>query len=138
MKTGAVHRDDLLYLFANVKKAPLFGENDPEYAMIQRLTRFMAKFAKDGYEFYTTNAWTSSYNRLNSFLFHSSNPNSNTDRYLQNIIWTPMRADQFNYLDIDEFPSMRDHLNTERYSIWNRLFPIDSNTKLEIQEDEVY
>lgn len=45
---GAVHHDDLLYLFVNPKKALKFIENDPEYVMMQRLTRFVEKFARDG------------------------------------------------------------------------------------------
>lgn len=49
LKIGAVHRDDLLYLFVNVKKAPLFSEGDPEYIMVQRLTRFIEKFAQNRY-----------------------------------------------------------------------------------------
>lgn len=48
---GAVHHDELLYLFVNVKKAPIFIESDPEYVMVQRLTRFLTRFAKDGYEY---------------------------------------------------------------------------------------
>lgn len=67
-----------------------------------------------------------------------SNPNSNSDRYLQNIIWSPMHTDQFNYLDIDEFPTMKDHLNTDRYFKWEHLFPIDTEIKDEIQEDDIY
>lgn len=45
---GAVHCDDLLYLFVNQKKAPIFIEIDYEYIMVQRLTRFISKFAEDG------------------------------------------------------------------------------------------
>ena len=46
---GAVHHDDLLYLFVNLKKAPLFVESDSEYLMVQRSTRFFTAFAKNGY-----------------------------------------------------------------------------------------
>lgn len=71
------------------------------------------------------------------FLF-SRNPNSNTDRYLQNIIWTPMHNDQFNYLDMDDYPTMRDNLNIDRYAIWDRIFPIENIPELAIEEDQVY
>lgn len=73
-----------------------------------------------------------------NFLLYCRNPNSNTDRYLENLIWTPMHSDQFNYLDIDEFPTMKDHLNTDRYFIWDQLFPIDNKRSSDIQEDEAY
>lgn len=57
-------------------------------------------------------------------MFNFSNPNSKTDRFLQNIIWSRMHSDQYNYLDIGENPTMKDHLNTDRYAVWNQLFPL--------------
>ncbi|XP_031625316.1 esterase E4 [Contarinia nasturtii] len=112
---GAVHYDDLLYLFVNVRKTPLFTEGDPEYVTVQRLTRFLSEFAGTG------------------------NPNSNTDRYLQNLIWSQMHIEQFNYLDINDYPTMKDHLNIDRYKIWSRLFSnIDDNGAEKFtEEDEI-
>lgn len=79
------------------------------------------------------------YNKYFSvFFFLFRNPNSNTDRYLQNIIWSPMHVDQMNYLDIDDFPTMKDHLNKERYHVWERLFPIDKDNDIDLEEDEVF
>lgn len=46
--TGAVHHDELLYLFVNSKKAPLFTELDQENRIVEHLTRFITKFALDG------------------------------------------------------------------------------------------
>lgn len=45
---GAVHCDDLLYLFVNQNRAPIFNEMDSEYVMVQRLTRFLSTFAENG------------------------------------------------------------------------------------------
>lgn len=47
---GAVHHDDLLYLFVNLRKALFFTDSDPEIAIVERLTRFLTKFAIDGYD----------------------------------------------------------------------------------------
>lgn len=49
-----------------------------------------------------------------------------------------MHSKQFNYLNIDEFPTMKEHLNLDRYNIWNHLFPIDTDSKQEVKEDDVY
>lgn len=52
-----------------------------------------------------------------------------------------MHVEQFNYLDINEYPTMKDHLNIDRYEIWNRLFPIEEKhdeKELNIEEDEIY
>lgn len=52
-----------------------------------------------------------------------------------------MHVEQFNYLDINDFPIMKDHLNIDRYNVWDRLFPIDENddgTELNTEEDEIY
>lgn len=55
-----------------------------------------------------------------------------------------MHVEQFNYLDIDDYPIMKDHLNTERYTLWEKLFPIDSKIEhdiengIDIEEDEIY
>lgn len=49
-----------------------------------------------------------------------------------------MHVEQFNYLDINDYPIMKDHLNTERYTVWDELFPIDSTDELDIEEDEIY
>lgn len=45
---------------------------------------------------------------------------------------------QIQTLEIDDYPIMQNHLNTDRYAIWDRLFPIDVNKKPVIEEDEIY
>lgn len=49
-----------------------------------------------------------------------------------------MNANQFNYLDIDDYPTMQNNLNTDRYKIWDQLFPLDEKKSLHTQEDEIY
>lgn len=49
-----------------------------------------------------------------------------------------MHIDQLNYLEIDDYPVMKNLLNTGRYAVWDRLFPINSKTKLDIDQDEIY
>lgn len=51
-----------------------------------------------------------------------------------------MHSDQFNYLDIGENPTMKDHLNTDRYAIWSRIFPLNGvqSNERESKEDEIY
>lgn len=49
-----------------------------------------------------------------------------------------MHIDQMNYLDIDDFPTMKDHLNKFRYHVWDSLFPMDNDNECELMEDEVF
>lgn len=49
-----------------------------------------------------------------------------------------MRSDRYNYLDIGANPTMYDHFNTDRYAVWNRLFPLNSAEQhSEAEEDEI-
>lgn len=45
---GVVHSDDLYYLF-NKHTAPFFTSEDPEYHMVDVMTRLWANFATTGY-----------------------------------------------------------------------------------------
>lgn len=49
-----------------------------------------------------------------------------------------MHNEQFNYLDMDDYPTMKDNLNIDRYAIWDRLFPIENTSELALEEDQVY
>lgn len=50
-----------------------------------------------------------------------------------------MHSDQYNYLDIGANPTMNDHLNTDRYAIWNRLFPLNGEEPhRKTEEDEIF
>lgn len=71
---------------------------------------------------------------LIDFLTLNRNPNPNSHRYIQNN-WNPVQAENFNYLDIDDFPTMKSHLNTERYFFWDQLFPIAANRKSESKNE---
>lgn len=49
MSSGAVHHDDLLYLFVVPSVAKMFKITDPENLHVERLTRMWASFALRGY-----------------------------------------------------------------------------------------
>lgn len=46
--SGAVHHDELLYLFQVPIVAPAFKKSDPENLLIERLTRMWTEFARKG------------------------------------------------------------------------------------------
>lgn len=50
MSSGAVHHDDLLYLFAVPSVAKMFKITDPENLHVERFTRMWASFALRGYK----------------------------------------------------------------------------------------
>lgn len=50
MSSGAVHHDDLLYLFAVPSVAKMFKITDPENLHVERFTRLWASFALRGYD----------------------------------------------------------------------------------------
>lgn len=45
---GAVHHDDLLYLFVAPDVAPMFTVNDTEHLQVERMTRMWSTFALKG------------------------------------------------------------------------------------------
>lgn len=55
----------------------------------------------------------------------------------------PSKAPIYDYWAYDTFrrkiPTMNNHLNTDRYAIWNRLFPLnDEERHCETEEDEIF
>lgn len=46
--SGAVHHDDLLYLFVAPGVAPMFKATDPENLQVERMTRMWSSFANRG------------------------------------------------------------------------------------------
>ncbi|KAH8312056.1 hypothetical protein KR044_009134 [Drosophila immigrans] len=98
---GAVHHDELLYLFQVPLISPLFNRTDPENTTIERLTRMWTGFATTG------------------------NPNNLTDEYLNDVNWPLYDTHDPKYLEIDEEMRVKTgNINEERYKVWNRLFPI--------------
>ncbi|ALC45678.1 CG4757 [Drosophila busckii] len=98
---GAVHHDELLYLFHVKLLTPLFKPSDPEHLLIERMTRMWVQFASNG------------------------NPHNSTDEYLRELSWPLHTASKPSYLQIDEnLTSKSGHINAERYQIWDELFPL--------------
>ncbi|KAM8704478.1 hypothetical protein ACLKA7_008999 [Drosophila subpalustris] len=98
---GAVHHDELLYLFQVPLLSPLIKKTDPENTTIERLTRMWTGFALNG------------------------NPNNAADEYLSDLKWPRYNSKNPEYLEIDENLTVKNgNINEERYKIWDRLFPI--------------
>ncbi|KAJ6649255.1 Juvenile hormone esterase [Pseudolycoriella hygida] len=102
---GAVHHDDLLYLFVVPSVAKMFKITDPENLHVERFSRMWASFALRG------------------------DPNRLNDEVIRDIRWRPMLPNRFNYLDIGEEYVMKDKLYLERYEIWDALFPLPNRRR---------
>ncbi|KAM8704476.1 hypothetical protein ACLKA7_008997 [Drosophila subpalustris] len=98
---GAVHHDELLYLFQVPIISPLIKKTDPENTTIERLTRMWVRFASNG------------------------NPNNAADEYLSDLKWPRYNSKNPKYLEIDENLTVKNgKINEDRYRIWDKLFPI--------------
>ncbi|CAD7085838.1 unnamed protein product [Hermetia illucens] len=97
---GVVHHDDLLYLLTLPSIAPVFTEKDPERKTMERLTRMWTNFA------------------------HTSDPNDPSDEYLRSTEWIPFDSDHERYLNIGENLEMKQHLQSDRFNVWDNLFPL--------------
>ncbi|XP_062124846.1 juvenile hormone esterase-like [Drosophila sulfurigaster albostrigata] len=98
---GAMHHDELIYLFQVPLISPLFNITDPENTTIERLTRMWTGFAS------------------------TSNPNNSTDKYLCDLNWPLYNTENPKYLEIDEEMTIKTgNINEQRYKFWDKLFPI--------------
>lgn len=95
---GAVHHDDLLYLLSIPWVAPIFNATDPESKTVERLTRIWSAFAETG------------------------DPNRAIG--IDKLNWIPVNDHEDNYLNIGEDLKMETGLFTERFALWDQLFPL--------------
>lgn len=93
---GAEHCDDFIYLFVNRKYVPQFTENDSESEIIERITGFVANFCKNG--------------------------DPNYDR--NQIEWKKNKSGDEFYVEIGNTCELKQNLFRDRYSIWEKLFPL--------------
>ncbi|XP_031354604.1 venom carboxylesterase-6-like isoform X2 [Photinus pyralis] len=100
---GVVHHDDLIYLFYISQLFPKFNVTDPEYTMVRKLTTMWTNFAITG----------------NPTPHHHSEPLGNA----HSIPYTPGKR---KYMDIGNELSMKQNLYEERYSVWDKLFPLNA------------
>lgn len=103
---GAVHADDLFYLFVQKDKAPPFNHTDPEWEFVQKYTRMIINFAKFG------------------------NPAPDEDTLLENVTWHSYTSATPSYLDIDTKIEMKDDIPLERIQLWDQLFPYKENIEI--------
>ncbi|KAF5277162.1 hypothetical protein FQR65_LT03868 [Abscondita terminalis] len=99
---GVVHHDDLIYIFWISKLFPKFNTTDPEYSMVKKLTTLIENFAKTG------------------------KPIVSPSKDLDNIDWVPFTTQNNQYMDIGETLQMHENLYKDRYSVWERLFPLNA------------
>ncbi|XP_011182807.1 juvenile hormone esterase [Zeugodacus cucurbitae] len=98
---GVVHHDDLMYLFVEPSVSRMFTEDDREYQIVDKLTRMFTAFAYKG------------------------DPNKQSDDKLRDIRWRAFSFKRQHYLDIGDEIVLREGLNTRRYEVWKRLFPLN-------------
>ncbi|XP_045478007.1 uncharacterized protein LOC123683151 [Harmonia axyridis] len=99
---GVGHHDDLIYLFTMPERFPSFQNTDPEYKMVDKMTKLYANFVKTG------------------------KPISEICEELDSTEWTPFDSQTGSYMDIGENLNMSTKLFEKRYSEWEKLFPLSS------------
>ncbi|XP_064554514.1 juvenile hormone esterase [Drosophila montana] len=100
---GAVHHDELLYLFHVPILTPLLKQSDPENLLIERLTRMWTEFARKG------------------------DPHNATDEYLRGLHWPLYNSHDQAYLEIDiNLTAKNGNIHEERFKVWDELFPFPS------------
>ncbi|KAK5641593.1 hypothetical protein RI129_010140 [Pyrocoelia pectoralis] len=97
---GVVHMDDLMYLFYISTKFPKFNVTDDEYQMVKKYTTLFTNFAYTG------------------------NPTPVESYTLDGAHWIPFTMENNKYMDIGRKLKMRKNLFRERYSVWEKLFPL--------------
>ncbi|KAJ6643532.1 Juvenile hormone esterase [Pseudolycoriella hygida] len=100
---GAVHHDELLYLFRVPFMTPPFNKTDPENQIIEELTGWWTNFAQTG--------------------------NPSEGEYATEIEWKPSTTSNPQYLEIDKESGMKNTFFTNRYDIWDSLFPLQCSPK---------
>ncbi|XP_073818496.1 juvenile hormone esterase-like [Musca autumnalis] len=98
---GAMHHDELLYLFNAPLFTPQLRKTDPENDTIERLTRMWYEFAK------------------------KSDPNNYSDDYLKNLKWPLYDQSKKQYLEIGNNLNVKTNgIFPQRMQLWDRLFPL--------------
>ncbi|XP_071451169.1 juvenile hormone esterase-like [Hetaerina americana] len=98
---GAVHHDDLIYVFYPDGIFPFFANDFPEAVVSKRLVRMWANFARTG------------------------NPtpiSSNTDDLIETN-WMPLTPTELSYMEIGGDLTMKQALRQERAAIWEDIYP---------------
>ncbi|XP_044728520.1 juvenile hormone esterase-like [Chrysoperla carnea] len=99
---GAVHQNDLIYLFTNrYENFPLFSVEDPESKIIDKMITLWTNFVIYG------------------------NPTPKRESVLDGVSWKPISENTEYYLNIDTTISLNEDLFPERYALWEKqLFPL--------------
>ncbi|CAG9854756.1 unnamed protein product [Phyllotreta striolata] len=98
---GVVHHDDLIYVFYNQKRFPLFKENSPlEVEMVTKLIAVWANFAKTG------------------------NPMPTPTERLDNAVWEPFKAPNHKYMEISGKMNVKENLLSKRFQEWEKMYPL--------------
>ncbi|XP_075162677.1 juvenile hormone esterase-like [Haematobia irritans] len=98
---GAMHHDELLYLFYVPLMTPMFTKTDQENNTIERLTRMWYEFAK------------------------KSNPENSSDEYISSLKWPLYDDKNKQYLEIGRGLNVKmGDIYPERMQLWDRTFPV--------------
>ncbi|KRT82520.1 esterase, partial [Oryctes borbonicus] len=97
---GAVHHDDLMYLFYMSTLFPFFTRSDPEWEAVDRSVKIWSNFVKTG------------------------NPTSGHSTVLNNVNWVPYSKKSPKYLEIGNDLKIKENLYEDRYQVWEKLFPL--------------
>ncbi|GJQ73730.1 hypothetical protein Trydic_g14064 [Trypoxylus dichotomus] len=99
---GAVHHDDLMYLFYMSSLFPHITRNDPEWETVNRYVKIWTNFVKTG------------------------NPTPNHSSVLNNIHWMPYSKESPKYLEIGDDLKLKENLYENRYQVWEKQFPLSN------------
>ncbi|XP_013168926.1 PREDICTED: esterase E4-like [Papilio xuthus] len=102
--TGAVHHDDLIYLFSLRYRFPDVPATGPDADLVDKMTAIWYTFAKTG----------------------DPNAYGGLDLpELSGLHWPAMTPDKRNYLEINKQLTVKTNLKEDRIKLWEELFPIE-------------
>ncbi|XP_044758909.1 uncharacterized protein LOC123316758 [Coccinella septempunctata] len=104
---GAVHHDDLIYLFYISALFPKFEKTDKDFQTVMKMTTLWSNFARTG------------------------KPIPETCGRVDFAEWEPYNSKTQKYLDIGETLKPKEKLYENRYAEWEKLFPLSQYDKVE-------
>ncbi|XP_043250756.1 esterase E4-like [Colletes gigas] len=99
------HQDDLQYLFYMKQLFPYFEPDAPEIPMVEVSTSMWANFVETG------------------------EPIPRNDDRFKGVTWSTFVPARTNFLEISPRPTMKNVFFPDRMRLWERLFPLPSDTK---------
>ena len=97
-----------MYIYYISYAFPFFKADDPETPMVEKMTAIWANFAKTG------------------------QPILKNNELFKGVCWDVFTPKNNKYLEINSTFTMKTNLFSDRYALWNRLFPLPPYKKPEL------